>query len=273
MAVISDETESFQYIFELVHQRCGIRLHDGKEALVRARLGKRMRLHGFETLFDYCDFLKRQADEQEFTQVVDALTTNFTSFLRESDHMKFMVEQLGDPRLLGGRKDFQVWSAACATGEEPYTIAFFLFEFFPPQHGWDWQIIASDVSTKAIAKAQAGIYPAERVAAVPPEWLPRYFQQGQNRWQDFYRVKPMVAQRVRFCQLNLLGKYEFRRPFEVIFCRNVMIYFDRPTQERLVNRLCQCLAPRGYLLVGHSESLNGLSVPLRCLRPSIYQKP
>ena len=273
MTEISDETESYRYIINLVYDRCRVRLHDGKQALIRARLGKRMRLHGFATLADYCHFLKHQAEEGEITQVIDALTTNFTNFLREPDHLKFMVEQLGAKQGAAGAGPFHIWSAACATGEEPYSIAFYLSEAFPPAAGWDWRILASDVSTKAIDKAKAGIYPAERVAMLPREWLQRYFQRGLNDWKDFYRVKPRVAERVLFQQLNLLGTYDFSRAFDVIFCRNVMIYFDRPTQEQLVNRLCRYLAPGGHLLIGHSESLNGLSVPLRCLRPSIYQKP
>lgn len=266
------ETEAFNYIIVLIYERCGIRLHDGKHHLIRARLGKRMRHYGIASLPEYCDFLKTQADEDEITHVVDALTTNFTHFMREEDHFKFLVNQalpsLAEPRA----KRFKVWSAACSTGEEPYTIAFYLMEHFPTMSGWDWQILATDISTKALSKAQQGIYPNDRLDSVPAEWTRKYFQRGVNAWEDYCRVKKLITDRIRFKQLNLLGAYDFNDSFEVIFCRNVMIYFDRPTQEHLVRQLARMLVPKGYILVGHAESLTGLDVPLRCLKPSVYQK-
>ena len=176
------------------------------------------------------------------------------------------------PTLLAGRKHFNVWSAACATGEEPYSIAFYLAERFPLVSDCNWQVLATDISTKALTQAQQGIYPEDRLGSLPPGWWRKYFQKGHRHWQGHYRIKPPLRQRVRLQQINLLGNYTFREPFEVIFCRNVMIYFDRPTQEQLVRRLHQFLVPNGYLLIGHSESLNGLNVGLRCLKPSIYQK-
>lgn len=268
----TDETEAFDYIIGVIYERSRIRLHDGKQSLIRSRLGKRMRHHGFEQLGDYCDYLRQSGDEDELTHVVDALTTNFTNFLREEDHFQFLVRQALPAVLPRGQKRFQVWSAACATGEEPYSLALYLAEHFPLAEGWDWRILATDISTKALAKAQQGIYAAERLTSLPPEWLRKYFQRGQHDWEGHYRIKSQLAQRVRFQQLNLLGQYHFAEAFEVIFCRNVMIYFDRQTQEQLVTQLHRFLVPQGHLLIGHSESLNGLQVPLRCLRPSIYRR-
>jgi chemotaxis protein methyltransferase CheR len=266
------ETEAFNYIIALIYDRCGIRLHDGKHHLIRARLGKRMRHYGLSSLTDYCQFLKNQANEEEITHVVDALTTNFTHFLREEDHFKFLVNQALPALIQGPTKRFKVWSAACASGEEPYTIAFYLMDHYPTLNGWDWQILATDISTKVLSKAQQGIYPNDRLSSVPAEWMRKYFQRGVNAWEDYCRVKKPVADKIRFKQLNLLGAYDFNDSFEVIFCRNVMIYFDRPTQEHLVRQLSRLLVPKGYLLVGHAESLTGLNVPLRCLKPSVYQK-
>ena len=272
MNAAAQEAEAYEYIIDLIYERCRIKLHDGKEHLIKARLGKRMRHHGLETLADYCDFLRTQADEDEFTLVVDALTTNFTNFLREEDHFQFMVQQALPLVLHKGQRRFQVWSAACSSGEEPYTMAMYLAEHFPPAQCWDWRITGSDISTKVLAAAQRGVYAEERVRAIPQEWLRKYFQKGVGQWAGHYRVKPSLCERVTFRQVNLIESYQHSQPFELVFCRNVMIYFDRPTQEQLVNRLCQFLVPQGHLLIGHSESLTGLKVPLRCVRPSIYQR-
>ena len=265
------ESSACQYIINLMYERCGIRLHQGKAALIQARLGKRMRQQGFADLEQYCHFLRQGAPEKEVQHVIEALTTNFTNFLREEDHFKFLVRHALPSVLAPDQKRFQIWSAACTTGEEPYSIAIYLSEHFPPLGGWDWRILASDVATKVLAKAEQGIYPEERVRMLPPEWLRKYFQRGTGRWEGHCRVKTSLSARVCFEELNLIAEYKHPQPYEVIFCRNVMIYFDRPTQERMVQRICRYLAPGGYLLVGHSESLNGLRLPLRCLRPSVYQ--
>lgn len=267
-----NETEALRYIIDLIYERCGIRLHDGKQHLIKARLGKRMRYHGLENLSDYCEFLQRSGDEEEITQVVDALTTNFTNFLREEDHFKFLVQTALPSLHSKGDRRIRIWSAACSTGEEPYSIGLYLSEFYPTVAGWDWKILATDISTRVLSKARLAIYPAERLNCIPREWLQRYFQKGQKNWEGHYRLKSTITERVQFEQLNLLGHFNFSQTFSVIYCRNVMIYFDRPSQTRLVNQLSRYLVPGGYLLVGHAESLTGLAVPLKCLKPSVYQK-
>jgi chemotaxis protein methyltransferase CheR len=271
MDTLNAETAAIEYIIDLVYQRSRVRLHQGKEALIRARLGKRLRHFGFSTLSQYCQYLRTDANVDELVRVIDALTTNFTNFFREADHFQFLVGAALPELLAHRRKPFHLWSAACATGEEAYTIAFYLAEHYSPASGWDWQVTASDISTKALQEARLGIYAEDRIGTVPTEWLRKYFQKGAGKWLGHYRVKPEIAERITFQQINLVGQYSLARPCEVIFCRNVMIYFDRPTQEQLISRLCRFLAPKGFLLIGHSESLNGLNLPLRCLRPSIYQ--
>jgi chemotaxis protein methyltransferase CheR len=266
------EAEACRYISELIYARCGISLHRGKESLIRARLGKRVRHHGFSGLPEYCNFLRHGADQAEFTRVVDALTTNFTNFLREEDHFKYLVADALPSLLPEGQRNFHVWSAASSSGEEPFTIAFYLAEHFPPERGWNWHVMASDISTKVLDKARQAIYAEDRVAGLSREWLRRYFQRGSGEWAGHYRVKPAVTGRVSFQQINLIEDYQHTQLFQAVFCRNVMIYFDRPTQEQLVNRLCRFLVPDGCLFIGHSESLTGLNVPLRCVRPSIYRK-
>lgn len=269
---IGTDADACRYIIDFIYERCRIRLHDGKEALIRARLGKRMRHLGFASLPQFCEYLRTEAPAEELTHVVDALTTNFTHFMREEDHFKFLMETALPSVLRPGEKRFHVWSAACSSGEEPYSIAFHLAERYPAAAGWDWRITASDISTKVLDKAKKGLYQEDRVRTVARDWLPRYFQKGMGQWAGYYRVKRALMERVDFQQINLIEEYDHSHPFSVIFCRNVMIYFDRATQEQLVNKLCRHLVPHGFLLIGHSESLNGLRVPLRCARPSIYQK-
>lgn len=271
MQSITTEESALEYIVTTIYEKCRIRLHDGKQSLIKARLGKRMRATGFESLIDYVEFLRTRANPEEWTKVVDALTTNFTNFMREEDHFQFLVKTALPSVLTPGKKKFRIWSAASSTGEEPYTIGFFLSEHFPTSQGWDWNITGSDISTKVLATARQAIYAQERVGTIPPEWLQRYFQIGQGEWAGHYRVKPSVTDRVSFRQINLIETYEHGHPYEIIFCRNVMIYFDRATQEALVTKLCRWLQPGGYLIIGHSESLTGLKLPLRCLKPSIYQ--
>lgn len=268
---ITHERDAYDFIVRLVYDRCRIRLHDGKEALITARLRKRMRHHQIESLAEFCEFLRSRADESELTLVIDALTTNYTHFLRESDHFQFIVDS-ALPALLGdSRRSFRIWSAACSTGEEPYTLAMFLHQSYPPDRGWDWQILASDISTRVLAEARRAVYPEDRLRDIPSDWLHRFFQKGTGSWADFLRVKKVLSDRVAFSQINLTGAFHHSRRFELILCRNVMIYFDRTTQQDLTQRLCQSLVPHGFLIVGHSESLHGLDLPLRCLRPSIYQ--
>jgi chemotaxis protein methyltransferase CheR len=268
----ASEEEACAYVIELVRQRSGIRLHHGKNALIQARLGKRIRGLGLAGLPQYCAFLRSEADEGEFTFVVEALTTNFTSFLREESHFRFLVDK-ALPRLLrSGEKRIHIWSAASSTGEEPYSIAFYLAEHFSPIAGWDWRITASDIAEKVLERARLGIYPEERLSGLPREWLRRYFQRGAGFWTGNYRIKPAIAERVAFQQINLIGDYTHPQPFHAVLCRNVLIYFDRPTQERMLRHLCRFVATGGFVMVGHSESLNGLNLPLRCLEPSVYQR-
>jgi chemotaxis protein methyltransferase CheR len=232
-----------------------------------------MRALGLETLPDYCDYLYSPGGTDEAGHAIDALTTNFTQFLREREHFQFTVDEVLPRLLAGNQKRFSLWSAACATGEEPYTMAFHLEERFPLSEGWDWRILATDISTRALEKAARGIYPDERLTDLPRDWVRKYFQRGVGGCAGHCRVKPQVQQRITFQQMNLLDGSHNDGLFEVIFCRNVMIYFDRPTQEQVVARLNRALRPGGYLFTGRSESLSGLALPLKCLRPSIYQKP
>ena len=265
----------FEFIRSLVYERSRISLGPDKRELVSARLGKRLRATNVPTLGDYCDLLQSPDAEAELGNLIDAISTNHTFFFREPGHFDFLRITAGPELAARARAErwarFHVWSAACSSGEEPYSIAMTLAGCLPH---WPWHIEATDISRRVLARATVAIYSADAVGRLPPELSRVHFQRGVGEQEGFYRVKPALRERVTFSHLNLLkGEPRFQDPFQVIFCRNVMIYFDRATQEELVARLARRLVPGGYLFVGHSESLTHVRHDLRMVRPAIYQKP
>lgn len=264
----------FEKISRLVYSHCGIHLHDGKKELVKARLSKRIREGNFRSFADYYDYVKTGEGTDEFIAMIDSLSTNLTSFFREDGHFRALsriVPELIRDAARRGRPRLSLWSAGCSSGEEPYTMAVTALEAAQGT-GADIRILATDISTRVLKKAGQGIYPAERVKSVPPDLLRRYFQVGQGNWAGYYRVKKDVRDLVRFERFNLMDPPAPGDPCNVIFCRNVMIYFDKKTQEGLVNRFHGRLARGGYLFIGHSESLTGLSHAFQYLEPSLYRK-
>lgn len=272
------DTEEYEFIRRLVYERSRINLGPDKTELVSSRVAKRLRALRLSGFGEYCELLRSPAGEEEMKDLLDVISTNVTDFFREAEHMRYLAEtalpewQAAKP-VAGGDKVFRVWSAACSSGEEPYTLAIVLAEYFRENTPRDWRIVASDISTRMLEKARQGIYQQERVKLPRPEWLARYFQRGTGDFEGYCRVKPLLRDRVVFQHQNLMHwPYPFREPFQVIFCRNVMIYFDRPTQEQLIARLKEQLVPGGYLFVGHSESLVGIEHGMKCARPSIYRR-
>ena len=269
--------DDYHFICRLVYEQSSIHLGNDKKNLVSSRLAKRLRQLGLENYSQYCELLRSPAGDEELTFLIDRISTNHTNFFREIKHFDFLREKIlpawsADPKSRGNA--FRVWSAACSSGEEPYTLAIHLSENLGPAESGQWQIEASDISTRVLTLAKQGIYESSRLADMNPAFLPRYFQKGTGKWEGSYRIKELLRQRVQFHHLNLLaGNYPFNFRFQVIFCRNVMIYFDRPTQESLVNQLTEKLLPGGHLMVGHSESLAGIKHSLRAIQPAIYVKP
>ena len=269
----------YQFIRDLVYRHSRINLGPDKHELVSARLGKRLRATGKANVEDYCTLLRSPGGEEELGHLIDVISTNHTYFFREEGHFAAMrdviLPDLEKRREKERWPTLRVWSSACSSGEEPYSIAMALDEYFAARpQPWPWQIEATDISTRVLAKAQAAIYPAETVSKLGAARTKAYFQVGFGEQEGFYRVRPALRSLVRFHRLNLLeGQPPFTEAFHVIFCRNVMIYFDRQTQEELVRRLKARLAPGGYLLVGHSESLTGIAHGLTMIRPATYQAP
>jgi len=257
-------------IVRLVYERAGITLHSGKRALVLARLQKRLRAGGFSSFRDYLAHVERDASGAEITALLDAIATNHTSFFREPQHFDFLRSTVV-PALAKGQIRF--WSAACSSGEEPVTIAITLLDALESQHHARIRILASDLSTKALAAASAGVYKMERVAGIPLDVLRRHFERGLGAQTGQARVASHVRRLIEYRQLNFLEASDIGERFEVIFCRNVMIYFDRDVQQRVVSLLERHLAPGGYLFISHSESLNGTTHGLRWVAPAIYQRP
>ncbi|MEW6321015.1 MAG: protein-glutamate O-methyltransferase CheR [Acidobacteriota bacterium] len=257
-----------QAVIDLVYERSGIALHAGKRALVTARLQKLVRAGGFATFADYLAGVKRDRSGEALDALLDAITTNHTSFFREPQHFEFLVSRVA--ALRGG---IDVWSAGCATGEEPYSLAMALADARPDlaERG-DVRILASDLSGSALARARAGVYPIDRVRDVPDEARRRHLEKGLGAQAGLARVRPHLRRMVRFERLNLLDIDHLGRAFDVIFCRNVMIYFDQRVQQRVVGMLERHLAPGGYLFVAHAESLTGLAHGLRAVAPAVYTR-
>lgn len=273
--MISDN--EYKFIADLVYQYSRINLGDNKKELVTARLGKRLKACGVESYEDYCNILSSSDGDDELIHLVDSISTNHTHFFREIKHFEFL-RQVAFPdwekRLHTQKKEIRVWSAASSSGEEPFTLAIELAEYFSLKPSWSWQLDATDISTRILERAQRAVYPVDRLKDIPPDLLRKYFQKGRNQWEGYFRVKAELQQRVLFTNLNLLQPtYPFDHLFHIIFCRNVMIYFDKSTQEELVKKLFQQLHPGGYLMIGHSESLTGIQHLFKTLKPAIYQRP
>jgi chemotaxis protein methyltransferase CheR len=257
-------------IVRLVYEKSGITLHAGKRALVTARLQKRLKQGGFVGFRDYVRRLQADPGGAEVTAMLDAIATNHTSFFREPQHFGFLADVVL-PRLMARRDGGPIrgWSAACSTGEEPYTIAITALERFGEDADHRLRLFATDLSTKALARAVSGTYKADRIAELPRHVALKYFD---KRPQGFVAVTERVHRMVEFRQLNLLHLPPRGQLLDFIFCRNVMIYFDQPVQQRVVRALQERLAPGGYLFTSHSESLNSLEHELTWVAPSVYRR-
>jgi chemotaxis protein methyltransferase CheR len=265
-------------IISLVYRKSGITLHEGKRALVTARLQKRLRATGMRTFSEYLKLVDRDQSGDELVMLLDAIATNHTSFFREAEHFQFLKTRILPEWLAthggaaGSMETFDIWSAACSSGEEPYTLAISLLQTLPERERTRFRILASDLSTKALKAAEAGVYRIEKVRDLPIEILRAFFEKGLGAQDGWARVQPHVRRQVEFRQINLLETGQVGRTFPVIFCRNVMIYFDRSVQQRVVTNLEQQLKPGGYLFISHSESLNGITHGLRWVAPAVYQR-
>jgi chemotaxis protein methyltransferase CheR len=269
----AQEYEAFR---KLIYEHSGINLGPQKQQLVRARLGKRLRQGSFRSYRDYYEFVRKDETGAELSALLDAISTNTTHLFREKQHFDFLTKALhawkDDRRWRAANDCLRIWSAGCSTGDEPYSIAMTVDDALVGS-GLEWKILATDISNQVLARAQAGVYETHRLGTVPGPFRQRYFGRGENLDRGSVQVVPALRNRIRFSHFNLMSPtFPFRRGFHCIFCRNVMIYFDRPTQETLVGKYAGQIRPGGYLLIGHSESLNGIQHPLQYVQPTIYQR-
>lgn len=261
--------QEFGLFQRLIYRIAGISLADSKQVLLAGRLQRRLRHYNLETFGQYYRMLATGEHPEELQTMVDLLTTNETYFFREPKHFEFLRDDV-----LRSRRNpatFRIWSAASSTGEEAYTMAMVLAEHLPNS---PWEVFGSDISTQVLAKARTGHYPMERNEGIPPAFMNKYCLKGVRSQAGTFLISPQIRQRVSFAQVNLTQPISHEvGMFEVIFLRNVMIYFDQETKQKVVAHLLPRLQSGGYFIVGHSESLNGVTSELRMLRPTIYQKP
>lgn len=263
--------QDFKRIRAIVYDFAGIDLSESKRNLVYNRLAKRIRFLGLGSFKDYLDYVEAQGEE-EFVTLINAITTNLTFFFRENHHFDYLADTV-IPHLLqknAPTRKIRIWSAGCSTGEEPYSIAVVLKETVPA--GWDAKVIATDLDTNVLDTGRRGVYALERLKGVDSARVKRWFMKGTGANEGFVRVKPELQEIIQFGQLNLMQEWPIKGPVDVIFCRNVVIYFDKPTQTRLFNRYADMLVNDGHLFIGHSESLNKITDRFQLLGQTIYRK-
>ena len=265
--------KDFEYIRDLVGDRTGIVLSDHKVDMVYGRLARRLRQLNITSFQDYLSVLEDNNNSEELIEFTNALTTNLTSFFREPHHFDFLLKR-GIPELMKRRsnKRLRIWSAGCSTGEEPYTLAITLQEAIPNIKSWDVKILATDLDSNVVAKGQAGVYAQERVNGIDKNRLNKWFRKGRNGQSDQVMVARDLQNMITFKQLNLLNDWPMKGQFDFIFCRNVVIYFNKDTQRVLFDRYADHLADDGYLIVGHSESLHKVSDRFKLLSKTVYSK-
>lgn len=261
----------FDVLRKLSNQYSGILVPDDKFDMFYSRLSKRLRMLGFSHFKQYCQYLQSNPDE-EFTEFINAVTTNLTSFFRENHHFDYLSRTV-IPELLKskqGQRQIKVWSAGCSTGEEPYSLAMTLKERVPED--WDIKILATDLDTNVLATAAEGIYGLDRLGGISEPRLKRWFQRGSGAQSNKVRVKAELRQLIQFKQLNLMQEWPMKGCFDFIFCRNVLIYFDRDTKAMLAKRYASLLQDGSHLFIGHSESLHQLDTGFSLIGNTIYKK-
>lgn len=265
------DKDTFNSFRDLVYKRSGISLSEGKEALVSARVAKRMRTLGIQEHREYLNYVVQDPTDNEIVHLLDSISTNVTSFFRESQHFDFVTQAM-QQWLAQGQKRFRFWSAACSTGEEPYSLAMTLGEVATGR-GLDIKILATDISTRVLDRAVEGFYEPERIETVPAILRERYLTPHSDGRVAYYAIKDPLRAMITFKRLNLsTPPFPMQGPMDIIFCRNVMIYFDNRVRAGLLAEMYRLLKPGGYLMVGHAESLTGMVSDFKAVRPSVYIK-
>jgi len=263
--------KDFNHLCALVDRHTGIQLGEGKEDMLYGRLSRRLRKVGLDSFKDYIELLEQDSDSDEFGEFINAVTTNLTSFFRESHHFDYLKNTVLPGLMQRNRNSrrIRIWSAGSSTGEEPYSIAITVAETMPP--GWDVKILATDLDTDVLAHGERGVYDDNRVEGLDRAIVQRWFVKNRNQ-PGKVRVKPELQELIYFRQLNLLQPWPMKGPIDIIFCRNVIIYFDMPTKQKLMNRYADMLPDGGHLFLGHSEAMNNMSNRFALCGKSVYIK-
>ncbi len=275
-AVLSQDL--FKRFSEYIQGDLGIKMPTAKKTMLQARLQKRLRRLRIATFEEYYDYVfSSKGQEEELHHMIDVVTTNKTDFFREPRHFDYLTQtvlpQLYQNMGRGERTRFRVWSAGCSTGAEPYTLAMVLSEFQSRVDNFNFSILATDISTRVLNEASQGVYTEDDVEPVGMRYKKKYLLRSKDKEKGLVRIVPELRKRVQFGRLNFMASdYKLREPMHIIFCRNVIIYFDKPTQEKVLNRQCRYLLPGGYMFMGHSETLGGLQVPLKQVASTIYRR-
>jgi len=267
--------KDFKRFSEFIHSECGIKLPPSKKTMIEARLQKRLRVLGMDDYKTYTEFLfSKTGMEQELHNLIDVVTTNTTSFFREPKHFEFLSANVL-PRWLaqhGSSRPLSIWSAGCSAGMEPYTLAIVLSEFKEQNPGFRFSILATDISNTVLQQAMRGVYNMDQVETISHNLKRKYLLKSKDKTKRLVRVVKDLRDLVSFRRLNFMENFSFREKMDIIFCRNVIIYFDRPTQEVLLKKFCNNLRDGGNLFIGHSESLAGMALPLQQIAPTIYKR-
>ncbi len=269
----------FQQLSSLIYSELGIKMPESKNTMLTGRLARRLRALGLGTFTQYCQFLfSPKGLEEEMVHLINAVTTNKTDFFREPSHFDYLTRTaltvLQEHQRFSSRRPLRIWSAGCSTGEEPYTLSMVLSDVRESQPGFRFGILATDISTRVLEIARRAVYPMERIEPVSPLHRKKYLLKGRDQRNPEVRIAPELRNLVRFGRLNFMDE-DFGLPemVDIIFCRNVIIYFDKETQEKLMVKFSRHLKPGGYLFLGHSESLHGYQTPFVQVAPTIYRKP
>jgi chemotaxis protein methyltransferase CheR len=267
--------EDFNVFSRFIYSEFGIKMPPIKRVMLQGRLLKRIRDLGLNSYTDYKKFLfSKEGQDKELLHFLSVVTTNKTDFFREPGHFIFLNDEvLAEFVPSPAQRSLKVWSAGCSSGEEPYTISIVLNEFERLNPFFKFEILGTDISSNVLEKAARGVYSLERISPIPLELKKRYFLRSKDSQNHTVRVSPLLQKNLRLAYLNLMDPvYDVKDTFDIIFCRNVLIYFDRATQEKVIVKLCNHLKPGGYFFIGHSESLSGMTVPLEHVKPTIFRK-
>jgi chemotaxis protein methyltransferase CheR len=272
----SISARDFTRLRELIYGEAGICLGSEKKTMLEARIKRRLKALDLTSYRAYCDLLfEGHGMKEEIVHLIDVVTTNKTDFFREPGHFDFLVERTLPEFVsrFGSSKQFLIWSAGCSSGEEPYTMAMVLSEYATSHPGFRFRILATDISTTVLARAELGIYSCETAEPVPAALRRKYFLRSRVRDSNRVRVAPEIRRLVDFRRLNFMdSSYGLSEKADAVFCRNVIIYFDRPTQESILRKLSLHLLPGGYMFVGHSETLHDMDLPLAPIAPALYRR-